>query len=259
MLFAFIGSLLIAPSAQAHTVLISSKPALNEVVKELPATVQLTFADSLLQIKGKEINSVLVVDPMGMNIVSGNAEVKGAILTAALHPSMVMDGNYQVNFRVVAQDGHVVLGKYTFSVGSAAKAMDTSTKMNYLHSGIYNLKVASQPGLAPGGDPKASFSGTLVVDLAKNQVCYKIIAKGVSNIVAMHLHPLMEGAMHNMTINDEVFVLLSNLSINSKNPVCTKASNQNLNLLVSNPTHFAVMIHTKQYPDGAVAGRLAKA
>jgi methionine-rich copper-binding protein CopC len=73
-----------------------------------PDAIQLTFADNLLMIKGHSANSVSVIDPMDQNIAVGTGKVNGAVLSAEIHPTMRMDGTYTVNFRVVAQDGHVV-------------------------------------------------------------------------------------------------------------------------------------------------------
>jgi len=103
-------------SASAHTVLIASSPAKNAVVKSLPASISLSFADPLLTLGKHVINKVVVTDPMKM-VISGTAnKVKGAVLTNTLSDSMPMSGKYLVSYRVSAEDGHIVTGQFTFTL-----------------------------------------------------------------------------------------------------------------------------------------------
>ena len=243
-------------TAFAHTVMVSSTPAINAKVKELPTKVKLTFADALLQIKGQSLNSLSVIDPMNQDIAKGSYQVHGAVLSATLHPTMRMDGTYTVNFRVVAQDGHIVQGHYDFYVNTITQSSTTSNSMKDMKSGIFNFSVISSANLAPNGNPKSSFTANIRIDLAKNQFCYKIKTQSITNITAIHLHPLAESSSKALTVLDEVFILLSKSGVNRNSYLCAQESNSTLNLVVSNPTHYAIMIHTKNYPDGVSAGRL---
>jgi hypothetical protein len=104
------------PVAFAHTTLIASNPARNAVLSKLPSKITLTFEDPLLTLGKTAINHLVVTDPMGMVITSGIDVVKGAALTDVFKSGQATRGKYNVSYRVSAQDGHIVSGKFTFSI-----------------------------------------------------------------------------------------------------------------------------------------------
>lgn len=110
--------LLNTQSAWAHTVLIASNPARDSRISVLPKKITLTFAEALLTIKGKNINSVAVVDSLNTNLVTVPAQVTGAVVSAPLVATTKSTGKFKVSYRVVADDGHVVTGNFTFTVAT---------------------------------------------------------------------------------------------------------------------------------------------
>jgi methionine-rich copper-binding protein CopC len=103
-------------TAFAHTSLVTSNPARSAVISKLPPKISLTFDDVLLTFGKTAINHVVVTDPTGAIITSGVDVVKGAVLSDAFKTGQSSKGKYSVNYRVSAQDGHIVFGKFTFSV-----------------------------------------------------------------------------------------------------------------------------------------------
>lgn len=103
-------------SAQAHTVLISSNPVKGAKVSALPKKLVLKFAEPLLVIKGKEVNQISVTDSQSRELVSGLSIVNGSQITAGLNSGTFTTGKIHVDYRVVAQDGHVVTGGFDFSI-----------------------------------------------------------------------------------------------------------------------------------------------
>jgi len=103
-------------TAFAHTSLVTSNPAQSTVISRLPSKISLTFDDPLLTLGKTAINHVVVTDPTGVVITSGIDVVKGAVLSDVFKASQSSKGKYSVSYRVSAQDGHVVIGKFTFSV-----------------------------------------------------------------------------------------------------------------------------------------------
>jgi len=102
--------------ASAHTVLVSSNPAKNAKLNALPEKVVLKFAEPLLTIKGKEVNRISVTDSQNHELVSGTSTVTGLQVSAPLNLTGNPKGTFHVNFRVAAQDGHVLNGAFDFSV-----------------------------------------------------------------------------------------------------------------------------------------------
>lgn len=103
-------------SASAHTVLIASTPIKGSKVKTLPTRITLKFADPLLTLGKRAINRVLVADPKGSVITTGEDLVKGAVLTDPIVDAKPINGIYKVSYRVSAQDGHIVTGTFFFTL-----------------------------------------------------------------------------------------------------------------------------------------------
>ena len=108
-------SVLLVPSASAHTQLVSSNPASGATIAEFPTEVSLTFSEDLLLIGEKNPNQVEVLDPSG-KLISGGVTLSGSSITVPV--GITGNGEYKVKYRVAAQDGHVVEGDYGFSVES---------------------------------------------------------------------------------------------------------------------------------------------
>lgn len=103
-------------TASAHTVLIASNPAKGSVIKVLPATITLKFADPLLTLGKRAINRVVVTNPNSQVVTTGKDLVKGAVLTDPVNVTHPVAGIYKVSYRVSAQDGHIVTGSFTFKL-----------------------------------------------------------------------------------------------------------------------------------------------
>ena len=247
-------SIAVAPSALAHTVLVASDPQINSTVTSLPSQISLTFADNLLQLAGKPVNTVSVVDSMNTEIAS-HVAVRGNVLSADLKDRMAMRGSYTVSYRVVALDGHVVTGRYTFMVGNIAA---TPPAISIPTAGIKKLRATLSGNLAGVRSSDAHALASLYFDFSRSQVCYTISTSGLSGITAIHVHPMSQGTRTNMTVSDEVFIQLNTKAVDSEKPICTHAKPLIMAEIVANPMHYAVMIHTKAHPDGAVAGWLMK-
>ena len=102
------------PIAFAHTQLIASTPVSGSTITRLPAQISLTFGDPLLILGKAALNQVHVSDPNGTFITSATSMVKGAVLRNVLRSKKILPGTYTVTYRVSAEDGHVVTGKFTF-------------------------------------------------------------------------------------------------------------------------------------------------
>lgn len=110
---------LLAPPASAHNVTVSSNPAENAILQRLPSTISITFAQELIDIE--DSNLISVEDESGREVAPVNALVSGAVLTSDFLPTKSL-GLFKVVYRVVAADGHVITGKYEFTVSPDAVA-----------------------------------------------------------------------------------------------------------------------------------------
>jgi methionine-rich copper-binding protein CopC len=255
ILFAIISFVpLINPvSAFAHTVLIGSNPAVGSNINQLPDSIILKFADPLLVIPGRNINSISVIDPMKLQIASP-ATVSGSNLSATLNESMKMNGVFKVAYRVVAQDGHVVLGNFEFTMNMATNM--PSKKIKIINSGIRNYTVnANGTGKYLVADREGSATGKISIDYANKTLCYSFKVINLNGITGAHIHAML--LQNKVTsVQDEVFVALNAKSVISGKVACVGSDSKSLSSIGDDPSHYFVMIHTAKYPDGAIGGVL---
>ena len=115
----FIGlSLLVVSPASAHTELVRANPVAGATVGPL-TRVQLEFATPVLQ----RLAEVEVLDDAGEDHVAGKAATFGTKVVTPVR-SVDRSARYEVRYRVVAVDGHPVVGSYHFTVAASAAAVD---------------------------------------------------------------------------------------------------------------------------------------
>lgn len=240
-----------AAPASAHAQLVSSDPAAGSTIHALPEAVSLTFSGDLVTVG--DGNKVTVVDPMHETISAARSDVSGRVLSTVLSPSMVMDGTYQVSFRAVSSDGHVAEGTFSFRVDSSAPETGGSSAPDVVASGTATLTVdARGSGIPSGaGATSGSASATFDVDLATSTACYTIVTSGVPDVTAAHVHSASTTAM---TIDDEIYIPVDLAAVDTGRQVCAQLKRRDLVALVRDPGRYALVVHTRAYPEGAVAG-----
>ena len=241
--------------AHAHTTLISSDPKAESVVRNLPEKVTLTFDQPLMTFGNKNPNIVVVKDPMGMLVTTKVSMVNGAILTNVLNPPMLAKGIYSVTFRVVSQDGHPVQGGFTFTLDPQAQPSSSNSKVTIPQSGLFTLTAHldgnSVDGMASGS--KGAAEAQMQLDFSKKVFCVRIISTNLPNPTAIHIHP---SSLNHITDEDEIILPVPLSAINSKNFECHGQDMKSMAYLLENPDHYMMMVHTKEFPDGAISGNL---
>lgn len=106
-----------AVPATAHDELIGSNPEVGSTLTETPTEVELSFSGRLMA-DGAEIN---VVDAAGENWSDGAVQIVEMTATQAVKPGM-LNGAYEVQWRVVSSDGHPIAGEIPFTVDSGVDA-----------------------------------------------------------------------------------------------------------------------------------------
>lgn len=111
-----------AAPAQAHNYLVSSTPAANSTITELPATFSVTTNEALLDLTGDGSGfAIEVVDAAGLYYGDGCVSIVDATLStgAALGEA----GDYRLVWQLVSADGHTVSGEFGFTWDPAADAV----------------------------------------------------------------------------------------------------------------------------------------
>jgi methionine-rich copper-binding protein CopC len=113
--------LLVAPVVSAHANLKSATILPGAVITTAPATLTLTFTEAT----SPTLTRVTVTNAAGARVDKNDLRVKDDTATIGLNP--LPNGVYTVTFRtVVEEDGHVVDGQYTFTVGGTPVAGSVS-------------------------------------------------------------------------------------------------------------------------------------
>ena len=103
--------LVIAPAANAHSPLLAAMPADGEVLDIAPDSLQLTFS-------GAARLARLSLSRDGVDILLG----KDHLMQKATHHHVPLpalpDGSYQVRWRALSADGHIIKGAFAFTVGN---------------------------------------------------------------------------------------------------------------------------------------------
>lgn len=105
--------LAVAPAASAHTSLISASPQDGEVLTEA-TELRLEFTDELLDLG----NAVTLTDPNGGTSDLEFDVSEPRVLSAAL--PLADAGDYVIDWRVVAKDGHPIEDSITFTYAPTA-------------------------------------------------------------------------------------------------------------------------------------------
>lgn len=95
----------------AHAKLTKTEPADGSSVSTVPANLQLTFNEAL----DVKVSKVELVGPSGKVALGPLHAMKGTSIMAAVTGTM-SDGAYTVNWQTAGDDGHVLKGKFGFTL-----------------------------------------------------------------------------------------------------------------------------------------------
>jgi copper transport protein len=95
----------------AHASLVKAEPADGAVLKEAPATLQLTFNEPVSPLVMR------LISPAGEPIALGDVTTENATVTIAALPDL-RRGTHALSWRVISADGHPVAGSLVFSIGA---------------------------------------------------------------------------------------------------------------------------------------------
>lgn len=102
--------------ASAHTSLIASNPTNGSMLETFPTSITLEFSEPFLTIGQANSNYFEIRDEFDRAIDLEKIEVAGAVMTAKVADGSKRNGRFEVRYRAVSSDGHVIRGSLTFSV-----------------------------------------------------------------------------------------------------------------------------------------------
>jgi len=160
----------LAPSAAAHSELVSSDPADGATLEAPPTTVTFTFNEPLMP----DFVRFIATDPAGQTGDVPVSSVDGPTAVIAW-PAGAPGGEWTVNYRVVSQDGHPIEGGITFSYVAASPSASPSSATASPSSASASpvtpttaapTSAAPSPSTSPTADTSGSTSGLLIAAIA---------------------------------------------------------------------------------------------
>lgn len=110
-------ALAVAPSAAAHTSLVSSDPADGSLITVAPQQAELVFNEELLE----SAVSISILDANEQVVSTTVAEAAGTTVIVPF-PSGLPDGEYRLAYRVVSGDGHPITDEIRFTIDATASS-----------------------------------------------------------------------------------------------------------------------------------------
>lgn len=121
LLIATLALAFISPSsASAIGFLVSANPSIGQQLKTAPHTVTLEFSVPSIPASFSG-NVIRVTNPSGKPVEVGSAKTSGMTLSVSLQDNLQPDV-YQVAFRYVCDDGHILVSAYNFTILNTGEA-----------------------------------------------------------------------------------------------------------------------------------------
>jgi CHRD domain-containing protein len=127
---------------------------------------------------------------------------------------------------------------------SVASRVEAATRLSATLTGAAEVPTA--------GDPDATGTATVNLDVSKREVCYEVALQKVDRPVGMHIHEGQAGK------NGDVVVPFETPAADTTTKGCANVDATLIGRLAANPENFYVNVHTTTYPQGAVRGQLSQ-
>lgn len=161
-LFAILSMLAVAAPASAHVELTGSSPGANSTIETVPEEITLRFSSHVSD------GEVIVTSPEGQTMAYGSAEASEDEITQTIDLEYATAGMYSVSYRVVAEDGHPIMGRFTFqttqSVATGEAGGTEGTDAATEPSGVPTDATDSSGSSDPGTDATQSESQGVSAD-----------------------------------------------------------------------------------------------
>ena len=112
-----------SPNAFAHTELVSTSPAAASFITAQPATITLTFSEAPIL-----AGSYIQVEQTASSLISKPKAVLDGTSLVIPWPAEIAPGQVKVNWRAVADDGHVENGSFEFTYKQSVPSESPKTE-----------------------------------------------------------------------------------------------------------------------------------
>ena len=143
----------------------------------------------------------------------------------------------------------IVLAVTFVILASILSACSTSSTQN-MHDLSVEATGENMPMGTDGmmsGSTNGSATGTFTVDENYEEICYSIMTEHMTGINEAHIQ---------VTSSEEDVVLFDITKMNMMDESCMSVDSNILKDMVKQPNNYSLMVHTDEFPDGAVMGSI---
>ena len=169
-----LAALLFFGQSPAHAIgfLVSANPGIGQTLKTAPHLVTLEFSVPSIPASFSG-NVIRVTNSSGKPVEMGAAKTSGMTLTVSLQESLPADV-YQVAFRYVCDDGHVLVSAYNFTVAgqvepTSAPAVSSKPAPNNSPTSAKPVPIQATVSSVPRPSKSASAASTATASIATSQ------------------------------------------------------------------------------------------
>jgi len=137
------------------------------------------------------------------------------------------------------------------AVAAPAATKDLGQKFGTGETGTFSGSVE-----VPAGDPNASGTALVRLNVAEGLVCFKLVVRGAGTLTAAHIHQAPAGQAGPVIIPLITPTALSSDPSVQQSKGCVSADPSLIATIKANPSQFYVNVHDKAFPAGVVRAQL---
>jgi hypothetical protein len=142
-------------------------------------------------------------------------------------------------------------GKSPQAVAAPAASKDLGQKFGTGETGTFSGSVE-----VPAGDPDASGSALIRLNVAEGLVCFKLVVRGSDPLTAAHIHQAPAGVAGPVVVPLTTPTALSTDASVQQSKGCVSADPTLIATIKASPSQFYVNVHNKTFPAGVVRAQL---
>ena len=147
-----------ASAASAHTEIDHTTPGSGESVSAGVQQIEVGFTDKILDLA--DSSEIVITDPNGTDVEVSCIVVDEKSLN--VNAMLPIEGDYQVTWRTVAEDGHPITGKFAFAATGSSDEDFTSCAESISQTNVDEPQVVATPKATAVEDAPAD-SGDLTI------------------------------------------------------------------------------------------------
>jgi hypothetical protein len=142
-------------------------------------------------------------------------------------------------------------GREPQAVAAPAAAKDLGQKFGTGEVGTFSGSVE-----VPAGDPDASGTALIRLNVAEGLVCFKLVVRGADPLTAAHIHQAPAGQPGPVVVPLATPAASGSDTSVQQSKGCVSADPALISTIKANPSQFYVNVHNKAFPAGVVRAQL---